>query len=96
MSFCFLAEQECCSNVKSLCRPSFVYTISRSHLDDNVLSLFADQSYTRVSFSHKFEGEKAVDCGEVARDMYSGFWEKAIKKIFDGSTNLMICTSHSF
>ena len=27
--------------------------------------------------------EKAVDCGGVARDL-SGFWEEAVKRIFDG------------
>ena len=80
--------------MESLCSPGFVYTIRHSHLHDDVLSLFSDDSTTQeYPFHIRFEGEKAVDCGGVARDMFSGFWEEAAKRVFDGS-NLLIPTIH--
>lgn len=37
----------------------------------------------------KFENEKAIDCGGVARDMFSGCCEEATKKAFNGC-NLLV------
>ena len=74
--------------------PGFVHTIRRTHLYDDVLSLFSDDSPSQeYPFHIRFEGEKAVDCGGVARDMFSGFWEEAAKRVFDGS-NLLIPAIH--
>ena len=81
--------------MESLYGPGFVHTICRSHLQlYHVLSLFADDKPTQeYPFCVQFEGEKAVDCGGVARNMFSGFWEEAAKRVFDGS-NLLIPAIH--
>lgn len=36
----------------------------------------------------EFDGERAVDCGGVSRDMFAGFWEQLYGNLFDGSTLL--------
>lgn len=36
----------------------------------------------------RFQGERAIDLGGVARDMFSAFYEEAYKRIFDGSSLL--------
>ena len=81
--------------MESFCRPTgFTHTIRRSHLYDDALSLFADDSPTNeYPFYVEFKDEKAVDCGGVARDMFSGFWEEAAKRVFDGY-NLLIPAIH--
>ena len=82
--FVFLVEQECCSYMEtSVCRPGFIHTIHCSHLYGDVLSLFADDKPTeKYPLSIKFADERAVDCGGVARDMFSGFWEKNCQESF--------------
>lgn len=80
--------------MESSCEPGLTRTICRSRLYDDVLSLFADDSPTQeYPFYIQFEGEQAIDCGGVARDLFSGFWEEAVKRVFDGS-NLMIPAIH--
>ena len=41
-----------------------------------------------MSNLHKFKDEAAIDAGGVQRDMLSGFWEVAYKKLFEGSSLL--------
>ena len=41
-----------------------------------------------MSYLFDFKGENALDYGGVQRDMYSGFWEEACIKFFEGSTLL--------
>ena len=54
----------------------------RSHLYDDVLKLYAEESIlSEYPFRVKFEDERAYDCGGVSRDMLSGFWEVAYKQV---------------
>ena len=88
----FLAEQECQTFLQSFCKPGQTHSICRSHLYDDTLCLFSEDSPTNeYPFSVKYEGEIALDCGGVARDLLSGFWEEATRKVFDGC-NLLIPT----
>lgn len=36
-----------------------------------------------------YHGEKAIDEGGVTRDMFSGFWDEAFSKVFEGDTLLV-------
>ena len=36
----------------------------------------------------EFEGEEGVDLGGICHDFFSGFWEEAYMKMFDGSAQL--------
>ena len=65
--------------------------IDRATLFDSVLALYSDYS-GRVAmefpFRVQFKGEKASDLGRVARDFFSGFFEEAYIKLFDGNNLL--------
>ena len=66
-----------------------MHTVNRKTLYDDVLRLYEHESITmEYPMYMKFEGEMAVDCGGVSRDVISGFWEEAYEKLFDGSTLL--------
>ena len=72
--------------MESVCNQTFLScTVRRSHLYDDTLSLFADDDLANEHpFYVEFKDELAVDCGGVARDLLSGFWEEAVKRTFDG------------
>jgi hypothetical protein len=63
------------------------HSINRNCLYEDVIKLFMDPD-KEITSEHplriKYENEKAVDGGGVSRDMFSGFWEEAYKKMFDG------------
>ena len=64
-------------------------SVRRSHLYDDVLKIFSDERIMcEYPLDIKFEDERAVDFGGVSRDMLSGFWEEAYRKIFDGCSLL--------
>ena len=42
----------------------------------------------------KFDDERAIDAGGVARDMLSMFWEKTYMKMFDGGALLIPAVHH--
>ena len=68
---------------------SIIHTVRREHIYQDVLKLYATESIANhYPLKIQFEGERAVDCGGVCRDMITGFWEKAYEILFDGSTLL--------
>lgn len=61
----------------------------RSHLYDDVIKLYSSEKVTTEHpLSIVFECEQAVDFGGVSRDMLSGFWEEAYRKLFNGCSLL--------
>ena len=51
---------------------------------DNVVSLYRAKSpkIQKQDFRVKFENERALDTGGVARDLFSAFWQEARVKLF--------------
>ena len=67
------------------CSPLEGHIVRRSHLYEDVTTLYGSVEVAcEYPFEVKFEGEQAVDCGGVSRDMLSGFWDEAYRKLFDG------------
>lgn len=67
------------------------HSIRRSDVFADVISMYQDnisELLQEYPFRVQFEGEKAIDVGGVARDMYSVFYEEAYKKYFDGNVLL--------
>ena len=67
------------------------HTIRRSDVFNEVITLYKnkqEQILQEYPFRIRFQGERAVDLGGVARDMFSAFYEKAYEKLFDGSSLL--------
>ena len=72
-------------------------SLSTGHVEVDRASIYEDAitAYTRkpnLANNFKiivcFSGESAVDFGGVSRDFFSGFWEAAYKKMFDGAALL--------
>jgi len=64
--------------------------IRRAHLYEDTLRLFSEDSPTNeYPFFVEYEDEVALDCGGVARDLFSGFWQEATRKVLDGC-NLLV------
>ena len=65
-------------------------TIDRSRIYEDAIKAYKKTpelaNYFNVFVT--FAGEKAVDFGGVSRDFFSGFWEGAYVKMFDGATLL--------
>ena len=67
------------------------HKICRQSLFDDVICLYQtgiNDIETQFPFRIKFIGEKAIDAGGVARDMFSGFFEECYLKYFDGGSLL--------
>ena len=65
------------------------HTVDRGSLYDDVLKLYKEGNITNeYPIYIRFKGEIAVDVGGVQRDMLSGFWETAYKKLFEGHSIL--------
>ena len=67
------------------------HTIKRNDIFNQVMTLYMNnrkQLLQEYPFRIQFRGEKAVDLGGVARDMFSAFYEEAYKHLFDGSSLL--------
>ena len=75
--------------MNAICTKPSVHSVTRSTLFEDVLKLYKEDSIAvEYPMYIKFVGEKAEDCGGVSRDMISGFWEVAYRKLFDGSSLL--------
>lgn len=67
------------------------HLIQRDNIFDGVLQLYRsnrDKIVTKYPFFVSFQGERAVDMGGVAREMFTLFFEEAYQKLFDGCTLL--------
>ena len=65
------------------------HAISRENLYEDSIALYANNLPTLVQeypFRIKYTNELAVDTGGVSRDFFSGFWEIAYVKDFDGGS----------
>ena len=72
-------------------QPGLTHSVRRSNIFDDVLSIYQNQRHQVLKeypFRVRFEGEKGIDAGGVARDMYSEFYEAAYVSLFDGSSLL--------
>lgn len=60
--------------------------IDRSRLYQNTIETYSmrPKLVNTIPISVHFEGEEALDFGGVCRDFFSGFWEEAYVKMFDG------------
>lgn len=68
------------------------HLISRSNIYDDCIELYTtklQQLLTEYPFRVKFTKEKAIDTGGVARDMFSGFWERAYVRCLDGQSTFI-------
>lgn len=66
-------------------------TINRSRIYEHAIETYLEKPNLANHFSDmfvSFTGEEAVDFGGVSRDFFSGFWEEAYKKMFDGAALL--------
>ena len=67
------------------------HVVSRCSLFDDVMSMYQmhlKDFETEYPFCVRFSGEKAIDTGGVARDMFSAFFEDCYVKLFDGGSLL--------
>ena len=65
------------------------HTIDRANIYEDVMELYRhSRIVNECPIYIKFKDEAAIDGGGVQRDMLSGFWEVAYKKLFDGSSLL--------
>ena len=65
------------------------HLISRENMYEDSIALYANNLPTMVQeypFRIKYENEMGVDTGGVSRDFFSGFWEIAYVKDFDGGS----------
>ena len=65
------------------------HIIERANLYEDVIELYRNGSIiNECPIYITYKGEAAVDGGGVQRDMFSGFWQIAYKKLFEGSSLL--------
>ncbi len=92
--YCFsLAENDRIMYMESLTleRACLPFKITRNTVFDDVVTLYKNQGSEVLQyypFRVQFLGERAIDIGGVARDMFSAFFEMAYKKLFDGCSLL--------
>ena len=66
------------------------HKVDRSAIFDSVTSIYKKASpLQQYPFRVKYEGERAVDTGGVARDMFSAFFDEVYNKMFDGASLLV-------
>ena len=71
-------------------KPGSLRTVDRNNVYEDVIDLYrSGEIIGEFPIDIRYSGEMAVDEGGVQRDMYSGFWEDAYSKLFDGSTTLI-------
>ena len=69
--------------------PGATHAVVREDIFHSVLKLYEKQEVTAEHpFCVCFSGERAIDFGGVARDMFSAFFEEAYKVHFDGASLL--------
>lgn len=81
------SDRESFMQVFKVSTPSW-HSIRRNSLYQDVINLFLSESNIEYPLRIKYDEERAVDQGGVSRDMLSGFWEEAYKRLFDGCTLL--------
>lgn len=68
-------------------RTDVAHVVERRNLYEDVQVLFSDQKVLEeFPLRIKFANEPAFDTGGVCRDLFSGFWEEAYLRFFDGSS----------
>ena len=63
------------------------HTIQRNDVFSEVITLYKknkEHILLEYPFRIRFQGERAVDLGGVARDMFSAFYENACERLFNG------------
>lgn len=66
------------------------HVIRRNSLYEDTINLFTNENLVnQYPFHIMFKEEQAVDCGGVARDLLTSFWEQAYTRFFDGC-NLVV------
>ena len=68
-----------------------MHTVQRSDIFSEVVALYAhnkEEILQEFPFHVSFKGERAVDLGGVARDMFSALFEAAYEHLFDGGSLL--------
>ncbi len=70
--------------------------VKRATLYEDIIKIYSTMPNLVYQFPLrvKFSGESAIDFGGVARDCFSGFWEQAYLKQFDGAA-LLAPVSHA-
>ena len=67
--------------------------IRRTHILEDVLAIYNSREVLEVHpFRVEFIGERAIDIGGVARDLFSAFFEAVYQKFFDGYS--VFCPVH--
>ena len=65
------------------------HTIRRAHAMEDVIKLYRQGQIVReCPLRIAFSGEIAIDHGGVSREMFSLFWEEAIRRHFEGSKSV--------
>ncbi len=68
-----------------------LFTVRRESLFEDTIKLYQDKSEDILGafpLRISFEGERAIDTGGVSRDFFTGFWELAYQRMFDGGSLL--------
>ena len=94
---CFIADERIKEFLQSLLlkfRDS-PFQVRRNHILDDVLALYKSHDILEVHpFCVEYIGERAIDIGDVATDLFSAIFEAIYKKFFDGcSVFLSNCSS---
>lgn len=64
--------------------------IDRDNIYEDVMDLYKiGEILGECPINIKYSDEQAIDDGGVQRDMFSGYWEEAYSKLFDGSAVLI-------
>ena len=74
------------------------HKINRENVLTDVMTLYEPSPgpafLEEFPFRVQFQGERAIDVGGVARDMFTSFWERAYIDIFDGGSLLTPAVHH--
>lgn len=65
-------------------------TVKRASIYDDAISAYSTRPklVNQCPLSVNFDGEEGVDLGGLSRDFFTGFWEEAYVKMFDGAALL--------
>ena len=84
---CFIADERRKEFLQSLMLKfrHCPFQVRRNHILDDVLALYKSHDILEVHpFRVEFIGERAIDIGGVARDLFSAVFEAIYEKFFDG------------
>lgn len=71
---------------------AYPHLIRREQLFEDVIELYQSkyqQILGELPFRVRYDKEKAIDTGNVRRDIFSGFWLDAYLRAFDGGSVLI-------